>query len=409
MHKYSRAVLALGFCFGAVAALAQGLSLDLGLDSVRTQSWVLGGAGLDFDFTSSRFYQSGQTAGNVSLVTTSRASTKYCDDTLGNWTQANNNVLCLTDKGALIEEARTNVALWCRDLTNAAWAKTNVTAALDQTGIDGGSNSASSILATAGNATALQAITLASSARFQSAFVKRITGSGTINMTTDGGATWTAVTVTSAWSRVTIPTQTLANPSVGFRIVTSGDKIAVDFAQNENSDSFATSPILTTTLAITRAADVVTVTNPPVFGSAYTLFGKGTPNAPTGYGTNQALLDVNDGTSNNRIDIRRSSGTGVATDIIVVGNVQQTSPASAGAWNAVTSGKLTMGLAAGDQALSFNGSAVTTSTTTPLFTPSGVSIGSRQGGTLQWNGYVERIALWPSTRLPNATLQSLTQ
>jgi hypothetical protein len=167
--------------------------------------------------------------------------------------------------GLLIESARTSVPLWVRDFTNAAWTKTNITAAKDQTGITGVANSASSLAATAANGTALQAITLASSARFQATYVKRLTGTGVIEMTMDNGSTWTPITVTAAWTRVSIPTQTLANPTVGFRIVTSGDAIAVDFPQNENG-AFATSPIWTTSAAVTRAADALAMalysTNP---------------------------------------------------------------------------------------------------------------------------------------------------
>lgn len=160
--------------------------------------------------------------------------------------------------GKRLGGARTNVVLHNRDLTNAAWVKTNVTAAKDQTGVDGVASSASKITATAANGTCLQAITLASSARFQSAYVKRVTGSGTINMTLDNGATWTVITVTAAWTRVTVPTQTLADPTVGFRIVTSGDAIAVDYVQNENG-VFQSSVIPTTTVAVTRAADSLTL------------------------------------------------------------------------------------------------------------------------------------------------------
>lgn len=151
----------------------------------------------------------------------------------------------------LVEGARTNVALWDRDMTNAAWTKSTCTAAKDQTGVDGAATSASSLTATDANATCLQAITLGSSARYQSVYIKRITGSGTIEMTMDNGSTWTAVTVTSEWTRVTIPTQTLANPTVGFRIVTDTDAIAVDFAQNEDG-TFESAVIATTTVAVTR-------------------------------------------------------------------------------------------------------------------------------------------------------------
>ena len=160
--------------------------------------------------------------------------------------------------GLSLEGTRTNVVLWNRDMTNAAWTKTTMTAAKDQIGMDGAANSASSLLATAGNATCLQAITLGSSQRAQAVWVKRLVGSGTINMTMDNGATWTVVTLTANWTRVTIPSQTLANPTVGFRIVTNADKIAVDYVQNENG-AFESSAIAVTTVAITRAADSLTV------------------------------------------------------------------------------------------------------------------------------------------------------
>src|SRR6266550_5827889 len=159
---------------------------------------------------------------------------------------------------ALETSPRTNVVLWNRDMTNAAWVKTTMTAAKDQLGVDGVANSASSLLATAGNATCLQAITLGSSLRAQAVWVKRLVGSGTINMTMDNGATWTVITLTANWTRVTIPSQTLANPTIGFRIVTNTDKIAVDYVQNENG-AFQSSAIATTTVAVTRAADSLTL------------------------------------------------------------------------------------------------------------------------------------------------------
>lgn len=157
----------------------------------------------------------------------------------------------------LVEAARINVVLWNRDLTNAAWTKVSVTPVKDQVGIDGVAASASRITATGANGTCLQAITLGSSARYQTAYVKRLVGSGVINMTLDNGATWTAIVPTAAWTRVTIPTQTLANPTVGFRIVTNGDSIAVDYVQNETG-LFPTSAIATTTGAVPRIVDSLT-------------------------------------------------------------------------------------------------------------------------------------------------------
>ena len=52
-------------------------------------------------------------------------------------------------------------------------------------------------------------------------------------------------------------TATLANPSVGFKISTSGYAIDVDCVQNE-AGAIATSPIVTTTATVTRNAESLT-------------------------------------------------------------------------------------------------------------------------------------------------------
>lgn len=160
--------------------------------------------------------------------------------------------------GLLIEAQVTNNVLHNRTLTNAAWVATNITAAKNQTGIDGASNSASSITATSANGTILQTLTLASASRITSAFVRRLTGVGAIQFTQDGGATWTNVDVSNNWTRVNTTTATLANPVVGFRIATSGDSIAVDYVQNELNNQI-TSPIETGGAAVIRSADVCLV------------------------------------------------------------------------------------------------------------------------------------------------------
>ncbi|MBL8022984.1 MAG: hypothetical protein JNK54_01690 [Elusimicrobia bacterium] len=162
-------------------------------------------------------------------------------------------------KGYLNEGARTNNLLWCRDLTNAAWVKTTMTTALTSTGIDGQASASTLLTATAGNATCLQTFTMASAARTFSAYVKRITGTGTVNITRDNGTSWTDITAllsTSAYTRVNILGTSVTNPTCGFRIVTNGDAIDVDYCQDE-SDSFATNPISTTTVAVTRNSDLL--------------------------------------------------------------------------------------------------------------------------------------------------------
>ena len=176
--------------------------------------------------------------------------------------------------GVLIEGQRTNLLLWSRDMTNAAWAKTNMTAALDQTGEDGGANSASSLLATAIDATCLQALTQASNPFSGSISIKRLIGAGAVSITLDGGATWIDVTASlsaSVWYRALKEDQTLANPSFGIKMAVSGDKVAVDYSGVEQG-AFASSRIPTTSAAVTRNADILSF---PISGNisegAFTL------------------------------------------------------------------------------------------------------------------------------------------
>jgi hypothetical protein len=157
---------------------------------------------------------------------------------------------------ALLEPTRKNDQLWCRDLRNAAWAATNVTTA-QTTGADGVLNSGTRLTATAGNGTVISAAALVhgAQARGGQLYIKRVTGSGVIQITLDGGATWTTITVTGSYARQWA-VQTLANSQFGIRIVTSGDAVDVDYTGNEQTTTGSPlSAIATTTAAVTRASD----------------------------------------------------------------------------------------------------------------------------------------------------------
>ncbi|HBD11993.1 MAG TPA: hypothetical protein DCZ13_07580 [Porticoccaceae bacterium] len=158
----------------------------------------------------------------------------------------------------LTQPSRTNNVWPSRDFTHANWVATNITKALDAVGIDGLVNGASSLTATAANATVFNTVTLASAGYTTSFYVRRKTGTGTIELTENGGTSYTDITSltnSSTYTRVDITT-TQANPSIGFRIVTSGDAIEVDAAQLETGTE-ATNPIKTTTAAATRDNDQI--------------------------------------------------------------------------------------------------------------------------------------------------------
>ena len=158
----------------------------------------------------------------------------------------------------LVEPAATNLVLHSRDLANAVWSGTNVTTAKNAVGADGVASRATTLTATAASGTVLQALSHASQSRVFSAYVRRVSGTGAIQMTTNGGTNWTTVTISSLYTQVACAAQTVASGTVGFRMAVSGDVIEVDFTQGEVGP-VATSPIPTTAGTGSRSADVVSV------------------------------------------------------------------------------------------------------------------------------------------------------
>ncbi len=358
------------------------------------------GASDAWDFVDNSYMRAGVVTTNAGLTVT-RASEGYAQREDGIWVNFASGALRRTDKGMLVEGARTNRALHSRDLTQAAWTATNVTVARSQVGIDGLANTACSLTATAGNGTVLQAVTDASKARYFSVWIKRITGTGTIEVTLDNGSTWTAVTVTSVYTRVGA-TQTLANPTVGVRLVTDTDAVIVDFAQLEDG-AFPTSPIETAGTAVTRAADVVSASITATYpASIYAEF------SATAITNDTQVFPVFDSGSqqdeayiwiNNNAAVRMLTETGNTLQ----SNVQQN---AAVALNTVY--KAAGRIATNDFILARNGSlsAADTSGTLPA-TSTRVVFGNRFGSSNFSEGYIRRTAYIP-VALIDAQLQAIT-
>lgn len=128
--------------------------------------------------------------------------------------------------------AFTQSQIQSNDLTNVEWTATTMTVAQDAVGIDGGATTACTLTATAGNATVIgNAITAASDTHAAKWYLKRKTGTGTIELTVDGGTTWQAVTIDSSFGGYPIDQAAVTNPATGIRIVTSGDAVIVGNAE----------------------------------------------------------------------------------------------------------------------------------------------------------------------------------
>jgi hypothetical protein len=325
--------------------------------------WLLntGGAGgtpsIDMDFMHSRYFgasPAGLTVARASqgtdLVYTAAAGASFA-------TSSNNIARIKGGAGLLVEESRTN------SLLNSTAPVTQTTASLGTGGYTLWVNGSGSAAVSAGSAT----ITGAGSATNGTPLIFTVTVAGTVTVTVTG---------------------------------------SLNAFQLENGAS-ATSLIPTTGAAATRAADIITLTSPPVFGSAYTLFGKGMPQSPAAYTISQGVVAINNGL-NNRLELSRNNSNGNFLGFNAsasVGNVIGNGPV----WTQNVSGKLAVTSAASDQASSFNGGAVSTGAFSLPVGVNAVSIGNQGDNASQlFNGFVERIAIWPSARVPNAQLQSIT-
>ena len=230
---------------------------------------------LDFSgATGGRYMAKGISKSFTDLVTFARASTAYQVNSSGvlesvasGAQRLTHRVADSTPRGIMGEMARTNQYLHSSDWTDVVYGTvTTMTVAKDQTGPDGVANSASSLLATGANSIVRQSVTVASAQFVYSVWMKRITGTGDINISQDGGVTDVEVSGdinTSTYVQVATLKQTQANPDSGVEIVTDTDKVAVWVGQLEEIEvvdktPFASSPIPTTTIAVTRATETAT-------------------------------------------------------------------------------------------------------------------------------------------------------
>lgn len=401
-----RLALLFAFLTWGVPACAQDHAATL----MESPAWVLKPTpAIDCNFALGAYY-------NCPLDKTfsiTRASTKYCQWLTGIWMPVASGAPCITDQGWLIEEARTNDALQSRDMTQAVWVSVGMTEALNAVGIDGVANSASTLTATgtAGSCTAsctdLQTITLGSSADTYSVWLKRVTGSGTVNITINNlGAVTPCTLVATGFTRCTV-TATLANPVIGIQMTVVNDVIVADFNQMEPG-GFPTSPILTTSASATRAAESVALSNQFLNllstnqGGTILFYSAGLPSFANQ--TNATLLGSNAGREligqnasvNGVLRGSDNAGANVITATFGSGNLSTTPFKAALSW--APSSRVMVG----------NGGTPTTSATNlAAVAMSAPVIGSNANSAAFIDTYIQRVVIWP-WQLPNAQLQMLT-
>lgn len=368
-------------------------------------------------------------------ITFTRASTATYFNQLGVLTSAAVNVprfdynpSTLQPLGLLIEEARTNSFPNSNDFSNATYwtvygtAVATGSAAVGPDGLTSASNLAGATDTTLSGNNLEESVSISASTAYTfSVFVKSNGGTEVVlrlRDSTGGSTSSVTLAVTSAWQRVSL-TRTMAVGATSVRCIigqTNGN-ILIYGAQLE-AGAFPTSYIPTTTTALTRNADVASMTGTN-FSSWYNA-AEGTIYADVqtvDLSSVKGIYSIGDASlafaNRTRIDISFASGnSGRATTAVNINGVSQASLVNTYTQLANTFTKTASAYKENDFGLSTNGLTAQTDNSGQIPTVTSFSIGSLNSS---WsaagnylNGTIRRIAYYP-TRLPDATLQALTQ
>jgi len=384
-------------------------------------------------------------------LTTIRANYGWADDSAGNWSAFPPSIPRITDKGLLVEEQRINSIRnnsmqgavagspgtlptnWL-DAGLGTLTKTIVGVGVEN-GVDYVDIRLAGVTSTVGYGLYFEALTgiVAAPAQAWSAsvFFKLISGSytnitGTFSHIRENDAGGAALVsnlsgfVADETLTRKLHTYTLVNAGV-LRVVHG---LSVSFASGVAIDitlrigwpqlelgAFPTSPIRTTSAAVQRNVDQVSLAS---FGSlgynvaAGTLFTEFTKPIATAASFNVATLFQAANTDWIRI-WRWSGGLANLAAVVQVGNVNQVSIGYGGYTDgSVSPYKAAFAFAANDFAFTHSGAIPLTDTAGSLPIPTALWLGSNAVDNSQYlNGYIRRVAYWAS-RLTNAQLQLIT-
>lgn len=322
-------------------------------------------------------------------------------------------------RGLMIETTSTNRMLYSRDATQAAWTKSgSMTAALTGTGLGGVANSASRLTAGGADQTCFQSVTLGSALRCFTGYVKRVTGTGTVEVTDDGGATYTDITSnlsTSSWYRF-YAQHTQANPNVGFRIRTSGDVILFDCCNLEDGNT-PTLPIITTSATVQKTRGDVTITGVnlmpwfnPFEGTVIADFIVDyASDASTSLRRVAVNIHNSSDAANERISVHISNTatTNNMNGQMVDGGSSVVNVNSSAKATASITQKIAQAYKLNDSNFSWNGSVATTDSACTIPTVDTLVIGGRLSSLEQMNGVIAKLRYY-NRRLTNAELQTAT-
>jgi hypothetical protein len=405
-------------------------------------------AGLDLNFAGGVFSLNNTRTSNPanipgwSFSRTDTNGTATALDLAGNVIQFATGVPRITNRGILVEEARTNLLERSTEFDNAYWSKARCTVSADTTVAPDGTTTADSLVEdttsnshpvfrTVGSLANATAYTwsvfvaplgrtscnlAASNTAFGSPGNATFSLSGAGSVSASSGCTAVIQAVAGGFYRcsITLTTVSAGNGDVYVQPFNGGTSylgngaaaLAIWGAQLELG-AFATSPIITTGAAGTRGADRALVGSLVPFLSGLTMLAD-VEILSSANPINNYVVALSDGTTNNRISLFKNLSSASLTSRLVTATVAASPGASAAAFN-VGVNKAGITAAAGRAICSLNGALTTASAPTALPAYSQLSIGTQESAVagFELNGYIRRVQVLPYAAT-DAQLQALT-
>jgi hypothetical protein len=317
----------------------------------------------------------------------------------------------LNCKGLLIEESRQNLFTYSADLTDASWDFTGTARTANAGVAPDNTNTATRVQFSANSFLFKNGVPAAGTNFTISVWVKSYSGTAqTIRLFGNGVTTLSSnISVNASWQRVTF-TFTFSAATSGFTTASGQTADVLMWGAQLEAGSFATSYIPTTSAAVTRNADVATIT-----GSNFSDFwqaNKGGTTAqviPSTVSGISPLVQYDDGTANEIIALR---GNTTNPELYIVDGGATQAQLDAGTIVANTAYSLTGWWETNDCKARQDSGAVVTDTTATIPTVTQARLGS--DGTNYLNGHLATVTYYDTffgqpiyTRRKNKVVSSL--
>ena len=407
---------------------------------LRGQPDFFPGASFGADFTRGRYKLGKRQARNPASLpgwTFSRSGAGTALDSAGNVISFATGVPRITDRGLLVEEARTNLLVRSQEFDNAAWAKLNSTVTANAAVAPDGTTTADALIedTATGFHTVLPTAfpTVSSGAAYSlSIYAKAngrtllllrdngtsntgatfsLSGAGTVTNTEAGVTAASISALANGWYRCVVTyTSAATSANIQPRLVSTGTTASYTgdgvsgvylWGAQLEAGAFPTSYIPTAGASATRGADAALVSGMSI-ANLHTIYGEVEHVAPSGAAQRYAVSD--NGTASERTFLGRSTG-GLVQGFVTAGGSTTTSSAVSGAVTGTVKGAVSVG--ASSFICSRSGLIASAVSSSPPTGETRLGIGNNTDGGFPLNGYVRKIIIYPYA-MTDAQLQAAT-